>query len=152
LRLEVDRLNIDELERRCEQAREGSDKISATFQSATTIITALYDLKNMAATVVCYGGISIPGRHGTGGRPNGMALDTLITKLVKLYRDATGERERFNCHRITRETTGRFVDFARIALLPLGENAPKPDALRKRVERLAKPRTQKSQKKSLLSM
>jgi hypothetical protein len=96
----------------------------------------LLDLKRKAKAVATHGGISMPGRHDTGGKPADLASYTRLTEFMKLYQDATGERGRFKRDRITREITGRFADFVTVALSPLGDCAPPLSALYKRAEQL----------------
>jgi hypothetical protein len=139
------------------QLREFGAQVNAATQCLESTINALLNLKITAAYATTMGGIGIPGRHNTGGRPGNRALDAAIVTLLKIYAGATGERAQSGIHvdRITGETTGRFIDFATIALSPVG--APTPVALRKRAERLLQfasrnSTPKRSRKKYLLGM
>jgi hypothetical protein len=132
-------------------------QVIAALQQYRGFMKALDDIKTVASNAAKHGGHRIPGRHGGRGRPADVALDTLFASLMKLYQDATGERAQsgIKCDPITGETTGRFIDFATIALSPLKDelrdNPQTPGMVRARVNRLLPP-TQNSRKKLILRM
>lgn len=95
---------------------------------------ALERVRAIAAVVKRRGGTRLPGQPAKGKAD--LAMDRLTSALMDIYTEATGERVTFTTDAYTGETGGTFVEFASIALAPLGKNAPKPNEIRNRVRAL----------------